>query len=483
MPFTIHTQRHARPMRAQSLLSRHHLRGAISKIVVTFFLAALMLHSMTCAGPSTRAQQSALPAKKTDLPSPFALIHDSINANNYLGPYLELQERAAEYLASPKRQRDYYDYLATMASFVGDYEADYQYEEKFLAALEPLTHLRRSFAHELTSSPIDKAHPRSALTTIASIAAEHQVIMINEEHRTPVHRALTRQLLSVLYAKGFRYFAVETLEASDTDLNRRGYPVKKSGTYSVEPVFGDMLRTALRLGYKLVPYEYEQPCEPKPDNPIACDDERERGQAQNLVDRILRNDPQAKILVHVGRGHNAKEKSEQFAFMAWYFKEISKLDPFAIDQVDMSERRNPADEHALYRYITRKWQLTEPTVFQFDDGHFLKEGAYDLTIVTPRARYEQGRPTWLRMNGLRQPYSVNFKRLKLPVRAQQFDGREPLLLQASLVGESADAVPVDQIIIYPGRQLPVLLLPKGKVRISAVDRAGKAVGQYETTIK
>src|SRR5207248_2173148 len=98
-----------------------------------------------------------------------------------------------------------------------------------------------------------------------------------------------------------------------------------------------LLRTALRLGYKLVPYEYEQPCAPKPDNPIACDDERERGQAQNLVDRILRHDPQAKILGHVGRGHNSKEKSEQFAFMAWYFKEISKIDPFAIDQVDMSE--------------------------------------------------------------------------------------------------------------------------------------------------
>src|SRR5437764_10637552 len=162
MLFTTNAQRHARQMRAQSL-SRHYLRGAISKLVATFFLAALMLHSMTCAGPSARAQQSALPAKKLDLPSPFALIHDSINANNYLGPYLELQERAAEYLASPKRQRDYYDYLATMASFVGDYEADYQYEEKFLAALEPLTHLRRSFARELTSSPIDRAQPRSAL--------------------------------------------------------------------------------------------------------------------------------------------------------------------------------------------------------------------------------------------------------------------------------------------------------------------------------
>jgi hypothetical protein len=35
--------------------------------------------------------------------------------------------------------------------------------------------------------------------------------MINEEQRTPFHRAETLQLPAKLYAKGFRYFAAETV--------------------------------------------------------------------------------------------------------------------------------------------------------------------------------------------------------------------------------------------------------------------------------
>jgi hypothetical protein len=37
-------------------------------------------------------------------------------------------------------------------------------------------------------------------------------VMINEEHDTPLHRAFTTRLLPVLYAKGFRYLAAETLD-------------------------------------------------------------------------------------------------------------------------------------------------------------------------------------------------------------------------------------------------------------------------------
>jgi hypothetical protein len=95
--------------------------------------------------------------------------------------------------------------------------------------------------------------------------------------------------MKALRHKGYTYFAAETLFETDTRLNERGYPTKDTGAYINEPIYGDLIRTALRLGYRVVPYEWRG--EYTPDN-------RERGQAANLFERILKDNPKAKILVH-----------------------------------------------------------------------------------------------------------------------------------------------------------------------------------------
>lgn len=61
----------------------------------------------------------------------------------------------------------------------------------------------------------------------------------------------------------------------------------------------------------------------------------------------------------------------------------------------------------------------------------------------------------------------------------KFVGQEPILVQAFVAGESADAVPVDQIILYPNKEIPVLILPKGNFRIRVMDKAGKILSQYD----
>lgn len=410
-----------------------------------------------------------------------------IAENNYLAPLLELKEREAEYIASKRRKNPYLDDMARLSSYVGDDAALYEYEEKFLASIESTSRLRTLYAKELSESPIDGYQPESALKTIASIAGSQQVIMINEEHRTPLHRSFTKRLLPILYKKGFRYLALESLSETDTQLNSRKYPVQKSGTYSADPVFGDMIRTALKMGFKVVPYDSGDPnCQPKPDNPIFCPNERERGQAQNIYDRILKNDPQAKILVHGGRDHIAEIKATDqnnedagFAFMGWHFKNITKIDPFTIDQMHMSERRNPADEAPIYRYTTRKRTLSEPTAFLSTDGKFWGGGTeHDMKIFHPRAKYENGRPTWLKLEG-RKMAAVEYKKLNLPIRKQIFTGQNPILVQAFFAGESEDAVPVDQIIIlYPNKKIPVLMLPVSKFRTKAKNKTGQTIAAY-----
>jgi hypothetical protein len=431
---------------------------------------------------SISAQQNTAVNTGNEPPSSSQIMRKGIAENNYLEPLLELKEREAEYLASKRRKNTYLDDMARLSSYVGDYAALYEYEEKFLASIEPTSKLRASNVKELSESPIDAYQLESALKTIARIADSQRVIMINEEHRTPLHRSFTKRLLPILYKKGFRYLALETLSETDTELNSRKYPVQKSGTYSADPVFGDLIRGALKIGFKIVPYDSDPNCQPKPDNPIFCQDERERGQAQNIYDRILKTNSQAKILVHGGRDHIAEIKEDAgFAYMGWHFKNITKIDPFTIDQMHMSERRNPADEEPIYRYTTRKRTLTEPTAFVSTNGKFWRGGAeHDLKIFHPRAKYENNRPTWLKLEG-RKKSAVEFKKLNLPVQKQIFTGQNPILVQAFVTGESADAVPVDQFILYPNKEIPVLMLPKGSFRIRATDKFGKVIGEYKVS--
>jgi hypothetical protein len=67
------------------------------------------------------------------------------------------------------------------------------------------------------------------------------------------------------------------------------------------------------------------------------------------------------------------------------------------------------------------------------------------------------------------------------VKRNKFDGQEPILVQAFVAGESADAVPVDQIILYPNKEISVFMLPKGNFRIRAMDKSGKVIGGYKVS--
>ena len=428
---------------------------------------------------SISAQQLNVSSQNSELPKPATIYRQELAENNYLAPLLQLREREAEYLADARLRESYLEYMTQLYDFVGDYPAAYAMEEKFLADLEPRIKFRARNAKEIKSSPLENYSPRSAVDAIAAAADKNQIVIVNEEHRTPIHRALTHRLLSVLYAKGFRYLAAETLRADDMELNRRGYPTSKSGYYTFDPIFGDVIRQAIKLGFKTVAYEAEQRC-PKPEEFIPCQNYREFAQAQNIYDRILKNDPKAKILVHAGRGHASKGREEDgFAFMARHLWNISRIEPFTVDQENYSERKNPIDERPLYRFVTAKnLLLKEPTVFQSGDGKFFSDSdGYDLRVFTPRAQYTDGRPNWLRLGGVRRSFRINPKKLNLQIHQGKLKSDEPLLVQAFIKGESADAIPIDQIILYSNQKIPALMLPKGSFRIRATNKTGKVIGE------
>lgn len=451
------------------------MKNFVARLFAALLLSALPLNAATA--------QEAQSGAAADLPSPYDVKWNAFKANNPLSGLQQLQRREAEYLASPTLREAYLDgAMIQLCNAVGEYPASYRYEEQLLAAWEPRTKSRAQKAKDIETSPLENYKPQSAAAAIAAAADKHQIIILNEEHRASVHRALLLRLLPQLRAKGFRYFAAETLE-EDADLNKRGYPTVNSGFYTNDPVFGDAVRTALKLGFKLIPYERTEKCERKPDqSPVFCDDQRERAQARNIYERVLKNDPNAKIFIFVGRGHGAKGKlSDEYSFMGHYLWNLSRIEPFTIDQLEFSEFYNRADENPLYRFVTSRYALAEPTIFVAPDNEFYSANrvAYDAQIFTPRAEYRNNRPTWLEFGGLRAAHKLKLKDLNLQADKNRFRAAAPVLVQAFAANENADAVPVDQIVLRPRQAVWNLMLPAGDFRIRAVDETGKTLGQYQ----
>src|SRR5690606_17052867 len=120
---------------------------------------------------------------------------------------------------------------------------------------------------------------------IGSKSGDYRVVMVNEAHHKPQTRLLTLALLPELRARGFKYFAAETFGEEPLE---KGYPTKDSGYYTRDPVFAEIVREAVRLGYALVPYEAFGVLD-------GSQQARETRQAERLAE-ILARDPDAKIL-------------------------------------------------------------------------------------------------------------------------------------------------------------------------------------------
>ena len=109
-------------------------------------------------------------------------------------------------------------------------------------------------------------------SAIAAAVGDRRLVMINEAHHDAHTRELTLQLLPKLRAKGFKYFAAEAL-GDDKGLANRGYPVWSTGSeYLHEPLYGEIVREALRLGFTVVSY----------DSDTTGVQDRERNQANSL---------------------------------------------------------------------------------------------------------------------------------------------------------------------------------------------------------
>jgi hypothetical protein len=144
------------------------------------------------------------------------------------------------------------------------------------------------------------------------------------------------------------------------------------------------------------------------------------------------------------------------------YKDLSGIDPLTIDQTDMSEESNFGYGRVLYQAYLQKYPLTESSVAMIGDEpiNVTNNDLYDLAIIHPPAVYKDGRPTWLTLNGMRQPMFIK------PTDSRTF------MVQAYYQdeidhneGKPWQLVPADQSYIPAARKSFLLYLKKGKYRI------------------
>jgi hypothetical protein len=444
-------------------------RGFSFAFVVSGIIVQLLMVSIFAAGPIPPVQDDDIPsiAKAPQFPPGNTTYLSDLDAMR--GDLVRFENDA--------RWRDMI--LQTMGwqfSFVG------RYREALEATDRSLTSRQSTTSSSLDT--FDGMEACDAVDLISELADERQVIMINEAHHVPMHRVLTTQLLERLHRKGYRYFAVEDF-SGDPALQTRGYPTLRSGGLVQEPVFGEMLRTALRLGYQVVAYDFRPTT--SVDDRAAHINAREETAAKNLNDRILSNDPQAKILVHVGYGHINKEPEKigkgEVKWLASAFKELTGIDPLCVDQTTMMERSQREAESREYQLAINKQLINKkPVVLRVQDNKRLlsfpqakeRRIVSDLIVFHPRASYKDGRPTWLQMIGLRQSHVV--KTDAHPAKGSSY------LAQAFYSNEvGTDTIPVDQMEYDSNEPIPTLWLPNGSFRVRVIDNIGKTLQEYSVS--
>ena len=207
---------------------------------------------------------------------------------------------------------------ATLASFVGDYENARKYYPLKDPAENPAL---RGF---LTASP--------AIPILRALARSKQAVFVNEAHATAETRAAIYTFLRPLREEGYTYLAIEGLTSMppldgatcsdailfDAELPVRGYPTAKSGFYIREPIFAEIIREALRLGFKLVAYETTDTADDSVEG-------REERQARNIA-CVFKGDPKAKLVAIAGFSHVNKSVNSELpgGWMASRFRSMTR---------------------------------------------------------------------------------------------------------------------------------------------------------------
>jgi hypothetical protein len=380
--------------------------------------------------------------------------------------YLQPLSRAEAHLSAPDVKADEakrglaLTQLALVRSWVGDsHGADAAIAEHNAWRLRYSEPFLERLLNDQAKDLLVRFRVEDAVEAVVREARERQVVIINESRHRSRNRAFTLAVALELRKLGFEYLAVDGLD-DGAGLARRGYPVVGDGYYTREPMYGDLLRQALAAGYRPVAYRH-------PYSPGEPGNVREERMAQTLVDRIFKENPRARVLVHASSAQIWKAPlytsadPDRVRWLAEQLREKTGIDPLCVDQV-LAEDRDPQRFRIIVTRIFADSPLASVVLRDVEQPHsyWRDQDAIDMQVVHRPERQENGRPDWLALGGRRSPHPI-------PAKLLPASGRR--LVQAFVARESRDAVPIDQVLVTAGEIPPVLMLPEGRIRYEFED--------------
>ncbi|MBM3417943.1 MAG: hypothetical protein FJY17_03350 [Bacteroidetes bacterium] len=349
-----------------------------------------------------------------------------------------------------------YQMGANEYSFVGNYQKTREIWDKNGVGISSIT--KEDSLYFIGFRPVN------ARDYIIERSKIEQIIIINEAHTYPNHRTFTHSLLQGLYDNGFRYLGLEALW--DTIINERKYPIIESGYYTKETEFGNLIYTALNIGFTLFGYDdFEHNGK-----------EREIAQARNIANFIEHN-PYSKVLIHCGHDHVIEGTPNNPTWekaMAGRLKEYTQINPFTIDQTQFAEKSLLRYNHPYISMVNKEF----PVILIDSSGNLFngkkRNDQVDVRIINPESDYINSRPNWLLSVGNRKEYRIENSKIT----------QYPLLVLAYRKNEfENNGVPVDIIEVFESENVPSLILDKGNYDIIMKDRNYNIINRYEIKLE
>lgn len=305
-------------------------------------------------------------------------------------------------------------------------------------------------ANQPIKCPTIGATAQPAHEALQLLISNAEIVMINESHSFVRTRSFLYSILPTLKKLGFNYLALEALAPAsdallqgsfspslyDTSLPSRGYPLDRSsaGLYLREPVYAELVREAVDLGFKLIAYETLS---------AGSRAEREDGQAKALA-KVIDADPNSKIAVIAGYSHIWKADG----WMADRLQRRTGRKILSIDQTaGLAGCDGPAGDGSKSAYI-----MTDA------DGKAwsMKPDRVDVTVIhVPSKDGRTEDDGWLTLGGQRRGTKPD---VSACIEAW------PCLVSAFYTDEERNSVPADRLLLDRQDVNALLFLKSGTYR-------------------
>jgi hypothetical protein len=331
-------------------------------------------------------------------------------------------------------------------SFIGDYKKSLEIKDRQFPKAKSSEPGQEQIDYFKLFSQVD------AKKAILDQASKTRIVIINEAHHIGRHRIFLTDLLEDLNKIGYTFIGMEALNYEDSFLNQRKYPVINSGYYIKEPCFGNLIREAIGVGFKVFPYE--QVYSDSLQNKLG----REKAEALNIK-KVLDQYPNAKFIIYCGYDHAAEDTLKNFMGlpMAGQLKKLTGINPFTIDQTALTEYFMVGNRFRKLMGGNNSALFIDSNFNYFNKATFPK--AIDCNVYHPNSEYIYNRPNWL----IR-------KNTKLILLQDKVKIDYPFLIKIYLDSDDKNiAIPIDIIEIKSPIDKVASLVLKNKKQLAIVE--------------